>query len=118
MHGLDVVLVARDACALRGMVDDIDEVGIVGLFDGSRNGKAGHAEVADFGGYEGGTDGAVGGHGVGFDVDGGFHGDRCYRTDGTETPPACGHPLSEGDGLAHDAQGLKPLVKVVTPLRG
>ena len=34
MHGLDVVLVARDACALRGMVDDIDEVGIIGLFDG------------------------------------------------------------------------------------
>ena len=96
MHGLDVVLVARDACALRSMVDDIDEVGIVGLFDGSRNGEATHAEGADIGGNDGGTDGAVCGHGVGFDEDGDFHSDRSYRTDGTdgtETPPACGHPL-------------------------
>ena len=67
---------------MRGMVDDIDEVGIVGLFDGGRNppgplrrgkGEAGHAELADVGCYEGGTDGAVGGDGVGFDEDGGFH---------------------------------------------
>ena len=40
MHGLDVVLVAGDACALHGMVDDIDEIGVIGLFDGGRNGKA------------------------------------------------------------------------------
>ena len=73
MHGLDVVLVAGDACALRSMVDDIDEVGIVGLFDGSRNGKAGHAEEAEVCGHHGGTDGTVGGDGVGFDEDGGFH---------------------------------------------
>ena len=41
-------------------------------------GEAGHAEGADIGGNNGGTDGAVGGHGVGFDEDGGFHGDRSY----------------------------------------
>ena len=41
-------------------------------------GEAGHAEVADVGGYEGGTDGAVRGDGVGFDEDGGFHCDRSY----------------------------------------
>ena len=43
------------------------------------------------------------------------------------TPPACGHPLSEGEEVAgqardeaHDAQGLKPLVNVNVgpPLRG
>ena len=41
------------------------------------------------------------------------------------TPPACGHPLSEGEEVAgqardeaHDAQGLKPLVNVGPPLRG
>ena len=56
------------------MVDDIDEVGVIGLFDGGRNGEATHAKVAEIGGYDGGTDGAVRGHGVGFDVDGGFHG--------------------------------------------
>jgi len=44
VHGLDVVLVSGDACALRGDVHDIDEVGIVGLFDGGRNGKVVHAE--------------------------------------------------------------------------
>ena len=65
-----------DASALSGMVDDIDEVGIIRLFDGGRYGEATHAEGADIGGNYGGTDGAVRGHGVGFDVDGGFHGDR------------------------------------------
>ena len=63
---------------MRCVVDDIDEVGIVGLFDGGRNGEATHAKGADIGGNEGGTDGAIGGDGVGFDVDGDFHGDRCY----------------------------------------
>ena len=55
------------------MVDDIDEVGIVGLFDGGRNGKATHAEGAEVCGHNSGTDGTVGGDGVGFDVDGDFH---------------------------------------------
>ena len=36
-------------------------------------GEATHAEGADIGGYDGGTDGAVGGDGMGFDEDGGFH---------------------------------------------
>ena len=108
MHGLDVVLVARDACALRGMVDDIDEVGIVGLFDGSRNGKAGHAEVADVGGYDGGTDGAVGGDGVGFDEDGGFHIVRSLELAvRSDSPARWAPPLrgGRGDGLPHDARG-------------
>lgn len=48
------------------------------MLDGGRNCEATHAKVAEIGGYDGGTDGAVRGHGVGFDVDGGFHGDRCY----------------------------------------
>ena len=56
------------------MVDDIDEVGVIGLFDGGRNGEATHAKVAEIGGYDGGTDGAVRGHGVSFDVDCCFHG--------------------------------------------
>ena len=97
VHGTDFVLGTVNAGALRRVVDDIDEIGIVGLFDGGRNGKATHAEEAEVCGYNGGTDGAVGGDGVGFDEDGDFHSDRSYRTDGTETPPACGHPLSEGD---------------------
>ena len=59
---------------MRGMVDDIDEVGVIGLFDGGRNGEATHAKVAEIGGYDGGTDGAVRGHGVSFDVDCCFHG--------------------------------------------
>ena len=85
MHGLDVVLVARDACALRGMVDDIDEVGIVRLFYGGRNGEATHAEGADIGGYDGGADGAVGGGGVGFDEDLCFH-SACGVCPGVNTP--------------------------------
>ena len=62
VHGTDFVLGTVNAGALRRVVDDIDEVGIVGLFDGSRNGKATHAEGAEIGGYDGGTDGAIGGH--------------------------------------------------------
>ena len=62
-----------NACASRGCVDHIDEVGKIFHEDGDRNGEAGHADVADFGGYEGGTDGTVGGDGVGFDEDLDFH---------------------------------------------
>ena len=67
VHGADFVLVAVNASALRRVVDDIDEVGEILHEDGGRDGEAGHADVADFGGYDGGTDGSVGGHGVGFD---------------------------------------------------
>ena len=66
VHGADFVLVAVNTSALRRVVDDIDEVGKILHEDGGRDGEAGHSDVADFGGYEGGTDGAVGGHGVGF----------------------------------------------------
>jgi len=55
-----------NACASRGCVDHIDEVGEILHEDGDRNGEARHADVADFGGYDGGTDGAVGGHCFGF----------------------------------------------------
>jgi len=91
-----------NACALRGVVDDIDEVGIIGLFDGGRNGEATHAKEAEVCCYHSGTDGAVCGFGEGFDVDYCFHDDRSYRTDMTDV----------------DAQGLKPQVNVVAPLRG
>ena len=79
VHGADFVLVAVNTSALRRVVDDIDEVGKILHEDGGRNppafghplrrgkGEAGHSDVADFGGYDGGTDGAVGGNGVGFD---------------------------------------------------
>ena len=73
VKGLDFVLVACDAGALRCIVDDIDEVSEIFGIDGGRNGEARHAEIADIGGYEGGTDGAVRGHRVGFDEDGCFH---------------------------------------------
>ncbi len=92
LQGNDVVLGAMDASALSGLFDDIDEVGIIRLFDGGRYGEATHAEGADIGGNYGGTDGAVRGHGVGFDVDGGFHGDRSYRTDGTDADVQGLHP--------------------------
>ena len=73
MHSLDFVLVASDVGALRCVVDDIDEVAEILWIDGGRNGEARHAEVADIGGDEGGTDGAVRGHRVGFNEDGCFH---------------------------------------------
>ena len=73
VHGTDFVLGAVNAGALRRVVDDIDEVGEILHEDGRRDCKAGHADVADFGGYDGGTDGAVGGDGVGFDEDLDFH---------------------------------------------
>ena len=66
MHGADFVLVAVNSSVLCRMVDDIDEVGEVLREDGGRNGEARNAKVADFGGYDGGTDGAVGGHCFGF----------------------------------------------------
>ena len=97
----DCVLSAVDTCALCGVVDDIDEIGVIGLFDGGRNGEATHTKEAEVCGHHGGTDGTVGGFGVGFDVDDCFHCDRSYRTDGTETPPACGHPLTEGEESGH-----------------
>ena len=66
VHGADFVLVAVNAGTLRRVVDDIDEVSkILGIYCG-RNGEARNAKVADFGGYDGGTDGAVGGHCFGF----------------------------------------------------
>ena len=67
------ILGVVNACALRGVVDDIDEVGIIGLFDGGRNGEATHAKEAEVCCYHSGTDGAVSGFGIGFDVDDGFH---------------------------------------------
>ena len=73
MHGLDVVLVAGDACALCGDVHDIDEVGIVFLIDCGRECEATNADVANMSTDDGGADGTVGGHGVGFDEDDGFH---------------------------------------------
>ena len=82
MKGDNTVLVAGNASTLRGPVHHIDEVGIIALVDGGRTppipllegeGEATNADVADAGGYDGGTDGAVRGHGVGFDVDGCFH---------------------------------------------
>ena len=73
MHSLDFVLGTVNAGTLRRVVDDIDEIGEILHEDGGRDGEAGHADVADFGGYDGGTDGAVGGHGVGFDEDLSFH---------------------------------------------
>ena len=96
------ILGVINACALRSMVDDIDEVGIIGLFDGGRNGEATHAKEAKVCCNYSRTDCAVGGFGEGFDVDYGFHDDRSYRTDMTDV----------------DAQGLKPQVNVVEPLRG
>ena len=73
MHGLDFVLFARDAGGVGCVIDDINEAVEILRVDGGRNGEAGHAEVADIGGDEGGTDGAVRGHCVGFDEDGCFH---------------------------------------------
>ena len=35
VHGTDFVLGTVNAGALRRVVDDIDEVGVIGLFDGS-----------------------------------------------------------------------------------
>ena len=84
-----------NACASRGGVDHIDEASEIFYEDGGRDGEAGHADVADFGGYDGGTDGAVGGGGVGFDEDLDFH-----------------------SSMWCVCQGSRPLVNVVTPLRG
>ena len=73
MHGLDFILVARDVGTLRRIVDDIDEIAEIFWVDGGLNCEAGNAEVADIGGNEGGTDGAVRDHCVGFDEDCCFH---------------------------------------------
>lgn len=73
MHGFDFVLGMVNAGTLRRVVDDIDEIGEILHEDGGRDGETGHADVADFGGYDGGTDGAIGRHGVGFDEDLCFH---------------------------------------------
>ena len=67
------VLGVVNTCALSGVVDDIDEVGVIGLFYGGRNGEATHAKEAEVCCYHSRTDGAVGGFGVGFDVDDYFH---------------------------------------------
>lgn len=69
LEGDYVVLVAWDASALRCDVDDIDEVGIVLLIDGGRECEATNADIADMGTDDSGTDGTIGGHGVGFDED-------------------------------------------------
>ena len=81
----DGVLVARNASALRGVCDHIDEQRIIVDVDGGREGRATYAEVADGGGYEGGTDGAVGGRGVGFDEDLDFH-SSMWCVPGVATP--------------------------------
>ena len=83
----DGVLVARNAGALRGVRDNSGEHGIVVDVDGGREGRAGHAEVADGGGYEGGTDGAIGGRGVGFDEDLDFHTVRSWELGGRGSSP-------------------------------
>ena len=83
----DGVLVARNAGALRGVRDNIGEHGIVVDVDGGREGRAGHAEVADGGGYEGGTDGAIGGRCVGFDEDLDFHTVRSWELGGRGSSP-------------------------------
>ena len=77
MHSLDFVLVARDVGTLRCIVDDIDEIAEILWVDGGRNSEARNAEVADIGGNEGGTDGAVRDHRMGFDEDGCFHDVTC-----------------------------------------
>ncbi len=69
----DGVLGMGNACATRSVVDDITEICVIFHKDRGRNGEAANADVADAGGYDGGTDGAVRGHRVGFDMDGGFH---------------------------------------------
>ena len=63
-----------NACASRGGVDHIDEASEIFYEDGGRDGEAGHADVADFGGYDGGRDGAVGSHRFCFYEHCGFHG--------------------------------------------
>ena len=73
MHSLDFVLGTVNAGTLRRVVDDIDEVAEILWVDGGRDGEARHAKVADIGGNEGGTDGAVGRDGAGFDEDLCFH---------------------------------------------
>ena len=97
----DGVLVARNASVLRCVRDNIGEHGIVVDVDGGREGRAGHAEVADGGGYEGGTDGTIGGRGVGFDEDLDFHSSMWCVPRGRDP-----------------VQGLTPLVNVVAPRRG
>lgn len=69
MHGLDFVLVARDVGTLRCIVDDIDEIAEIFWIDSGRYSEARNAEVADIGGDESGTNGAVRDHRVGFDED-------------------------------------------------
>ena len=62
-----------NASALRGVVNGIDKVGVILLVDGGRESEAIDTKVADIGGNKGRANGAVGGFGVGFDVDDGFH---------------------------------------------
>ena len=73
MHSLDFVLFARDVGVVGCVFDDIEEaVEILGV-DGGRDGETGHADVANMGGNESGTDGALRDHCVGFDEDCCFH---------------------------------------------
>ena len=67
------------ACALRGVSDHIDEVSVIRLFYCGRNGEATHAKETEVCCYHSRTDGAVGGFGVGFDVDDYFHGGKCFE---------------------------------------
>lgn len=73
MYGVDGVFGVVYACALRGVVDHIDEAGEVSLVDGGREGVAAHADIAGDVGDESGSDGAVGGLCLGFDEDCDFH---------------------------------------------
>ena len=54
---------------MRCIVDDIDEIAEIFWIDGGRYSEARNAEVADIGGDESGTNGAVRDHRVGFDED-------------------------------------------------
>lgn len=66
----------------------------------------------------GGTDGAVGGDGVGFDEDGGFHIVRSLELAVRSDSPARWAPPLRGGRATARCQGLKPLVMVGSPLRG
>ena len=67
LHGVDGVFGVVYACALRGVVDHIDEAGEVSLVDGGREGVATNADLAGNVGNKHRTDGAVGGLCLGFD---------------------------------------------------
>ena len=61
------------ACALRGVVDHLNEVIVVRQVDGGREGFVAYTDETGYVGDEGGTDGAVRGCRLSFDEDSDFH---------------------------------------------